>query len=64
MAMLAAWSIAGRRLQELVFELARDLTRAYLQQPQCEAPAHVLFSQILKMVERYLREKVVPVPPA
>src|SRR4030095_7720432 len=52
---------AGRRVQELVFELARDLTRDYLQQPRCEAPAYVLFPQIVKMVERYLQEKVVPV---
>lgn len=55
---------AGRRFQELVFELARDLTRDYLQQPSCEAPAHVLFPQMVKIVERYLREKVVPMPPA
>ena len=33
----------GRRLQKLVFEMARDLTRDYRQQPHCDAPAHVLF---------------------
>jgi type III restriction enzyme len=55
---------AGRRVQELVFELARDLTRDYLKQPHCEAPAHVLFPQIVKIAERYVQEKVVPVPPA
>jgi type III restriction enzyme len=55
---------AGRRFQELVFELARDLTRDYLQQPHCEAPAHVLFPQIVKIVERYVQQRIVPVPPA
>lgn len=48
----------GRRQQELVFELARDLTRSYSGQPSCEAPVHVLFPQIARIVERYLREKI------
>ena len=55
---------AGRRLQELAFELARDLTRAYVGQPSCQVPAHVLFPQILGIVEWYLRERVEPRPPA
>ena len=55
---------AGRRLQELVFELARDLTRTYVDQPKCEAPTHVLFPQIARIVEWYLRERVKPLPPA
>jgi type III restriction enzyme len=55
---------SGRRFQELVFEIARDLTRGYVSQPQCEAPAHVLFPQIVQIVDRYLREKVEAVPPA
>jgi type III restriction enzyme len=55
---------SGRRLQELVFELARDLTRSYLEQSTCEAPAHVLFPQMGKIVEHYLKEKVTPTPPA
>jgi type III restriction enzyme len=54
---------SGRRFQELVFELARDLTRNYMAQPSCEAPAHVLFPQIAKIAERYLNEKVHPVHP-
>ena len=33
----------GRRVQMLVFEMARDLTRNYRQQPHCDVPAHVLF---------------------
>jgi type III restriction enzyme len=55
---------AGRRFQELVFELTRDLTRDYLQQPHCAAPAHVLFPQLVRVVEQYLHEKVEAVPPA
>ena len=55
---------AGRRFQELVFELARSLTRDYSSQAHCEAPVHVLFPQLARIVERYLREKVRPVHPA
>lgn len=54
----------GRRLQELAFELAKDLTRDFVGQPQCEAPAHVLFPQFAAIVQRYLHEKVIPTPPA
>ncbi len=55
---------AGRRFQELVFELARDLTRAYCEQPSCAAPAHVLFPQLVAIVQRYLKTRVRPLPPA
>lgn len=54
----------GRRLQELVFDMAAALTRDYKAQPKCEAPTHVLFPQMMKIVDRYLREYVDPVPPA
>ena len=54
----------GRRFQELVFDIARDLTREYAASPKCEAPAHVLFPQLYKICDRYLREKVRPVAPA
>ena len=53
-----------RRLQQLVFEMARDLTRDYRRQPGCDAPAHVLFVQLATVVNRYLREKVQPINPA
>ena len=53
-----------RRIQELVFEMARDLTRLYRGQPECEAPAHVLFPQIVRIVGTYVGERVRPVRPA
>lgn len=53
-----------RRLQELIFDLARTLTRDFLAQGQCQIPAHVLFPQLASIVERYLREKVRVYPPA
>jgi type III restriction enzyme len=55
---------SGRRFQEMVFDLAGDLTRDYCSQPSCLAPPHVLFPQIVPIVERYLRERVHPLPPA
>lgn len=55
---------AGRRMQELAFQMARDLTRDYVSSPACEVPAHVLFPQLLSIVQRYLAEKVIPEPPA
>lgn len=55
---------SGRRVQELVFDMARDLTRDYVAQPSCEAPAHVLFPQMVEIVNRYLRDRVKPVRPA
>ncbi len=54
----------GRREQELVFELARDLTRSYVAGGSCEAPAHVLFPQLAAIARHYLDKKVVPVRPA
>lgn len=55
---------ATRRLQELLFDMARDLARFYLQQPTCTVPAHVLFPQILAIVRRYVSERVRLIPPA
>ena len=49
---------AKRRLQELVFDFASALTKEYVRQPQCEVPAHVLFPQLVGIVQRYLSEKV------
>ena len=63
LATLAAFR-AGHREQELAFRMAADLTRSYAAQPTCEAPAHVLFPQVLGMVRRYLAEKVEARPPS
>ena len=45
---------SGRRFQELVFDMAAELTREYVSRRECEAPAHVLFPQLRQMVNRYL----------
>jgi len=55
---------SGRRFQELVFELAAALTRDHAARSSCEAPAHVLFPQVARIVDRYLRERVEPIAPA
>lgn len=55
---------AQRRLQELKFDLAHALVRDCLQNRRCEVPSHVLFPQLLDVVERYLRDKVVVELPA
>jgi type III restriction enzyme len=54
----------GRREQQLVFELARELTRGYISHAEGAAPSHVLFPQLVRVVERYLRDCVQPVAPA
>lgn len=53
----------GQRHQQLVFEMAAALTRDYVAQPTCEAPAQVLFPQVLAIVDRFMREFVEPIPP-
>jgi len=54
----------GRRLQELVFDLAATLTKAYMDSGRYEALAHVLFPQLQQICDRYLRDKVNPTHPA
>ncbi len=54
----------SHRLQELVFQLGRAMTRDYCEGSSCEAPAHVLFPQIVKIADRYVREKVNVIPPS
>ncbi|MDQ3419005.1 MAG: DEAD/DEAH box helicase family protein [Acidobacteriota bacterium] len=55
---------SGRRLQELVFELAKDLTREYVKSSACEATAHVLFPQLVRIAQQYVEQKVTAIAPA
>lgn len=52
-----------RRFQELAFDLAKDLTREFSSQQPAQVPAHVLFPQLLRMVEHYLKNKVEVIRP-
>lgn len=54
----------NQRLQAEVFRMAASLTREYVQRGDCEAPAHVLFPQLARIIERYVQEKVILEPPA
>lgn len=54
----------GRRLQELAFDMARDLVRGYCAQPNCTVPPHALFPQVADIVMQYLTERVQSVAPA
>lgn len=53
-----------RRLQELIFDLSRALTKDYREQGRCEIPVHALFPQIAEVVGKYIKEKVHVLPPA
>jgi len=49
---------ARRRLQELVFDLAKTLTGSYVSQKDCGVSAHVLFPQVAVIIHQYLYKKV------
>jgi type III restriction enzyme len=55
---------SGRRMQELIFQMARALTIDYAKQPACTVPVHALFPQLVCIIQRYLAEKVEVLPPA
>ena len=54
---------AGLRMQRGIFGMAADLARQYLGQNGATVPAHVLFPQLVNIVERFVR-KHVSVPPS
>ncbi len=53
----------GRRLQELLFDLARALTQDLLSNRHCEVPPQVLFPQVLQVAKQFVETKVKPLPP-
>ena len=53
---------AAHSVQELSFHLSRDLTRRYQSERGDGAGRHVLFPQILRIVETYIAEKIEPGP--
>jgi type III restriction enzyme len=55
---------AEHREQQLAYQMSADLTRLYSAQPTCEAPPHVLFPQVLRIVQQYLDQKVMARAPA
>jgi type III restriction enzyme len=55
---LDAWR-GEATLQQREFEMAAALTKNYAEQDTCEAPPHVLFPQILEIVKRFARDRVV-----
>jgi type III restriction enzyme len=56
--------LEGRRIQELVFVAARDLTQSYGEGPGGPLPAQVVFPQMRAIVDRFVREKIEVVKPA
>jgi len=52
------------RVQELVFDVSRGITRQYAAQPSCQVPVQALFPQIMEIVNKYVREKVRVTAPA
>ncbi|MBK5282014.1 MAG: DEAD/DEAH box helicase family protein [Nitrospiraceae bacterium] len=55
---------AKRRMQELVFDLAKTVAREYVAQKQCTIPPHKLFPQLANIIHLYLDTKVEARPPS
>jgi type III restriction enzyme len=55
--------LKARPSQELVFDVARTLTRDFVQQRESEVPLRVLFPELLHIVDRYVRQEVALQPP-
>lgn len=53
-----------RRIQELVFGMAKTFTKTLVSQGNGNLPAHVLFPQLVAVIDKYIREKVIVIPPA
>lgn len=49
---------AGQRLQRGAFQMAAALTREYRAGREDAVPAHVLFPQLVQIVERFVKERV------
>jgi type III restriction enzyme len=54
----------NQREQQLVFSIARDIAKEFHSHAKGQMPIHAIFPQILKIVQRYVREKIDPVAPA
>lgn len=48
----------GLRVQHGIFSMAAGLTKSYLAQAQSTVPAHVLFPQLVPIVERFVHDHV------
>jgi type III restriction enzyme len=55
--------IGSLREQELAFDLARGLTDVYCKLNPAQLAPHVLFPQVLRVVQRFLVDCVVAIPP-
>jgi type III restriction enzyme len=53
----------GRRIQELIFDMARTFTKNYTGKENIHLPPHVLFPQLITIIRRYVDEKVRAIPP-
>ena len=52
-----------RRMQELLFDMARAITRDLIEGRRCEIPVHRVFPQVLSMTRRYVHDFVDPTFP-